>query len=83
MVTDILKRTLMLIVFCLVQVMVLNRIHVFNCATPLLYVYFAIMFPRSYPKWAIMLWCFALGVVIDAFSNTPGVASASMTLVAA
>lgn len=83
MVTDILKRTLMLIVFCLVQVMVLNRIHVFNCATPLLYVYFAIMFPRSYPKWAIMLWCFALGVVIDAFSNTPGVASASMTLVGA
>ena len=83
MIAEVLKRSFILVLFCLVQVMVLNRIHLFNCATPLLYVYYAIIFPRSYPKWAIMLWCFAMGLVIDAFSNTPGVASASMTLVGA
>lgn len=83
MITEIFQRTLMLIVFCLAQVLVFNRVHVFNCATPFLYVYFAIIFPRSYPRWAIMLWCFAMGLIIDAFSNTPGVASASMTLAGA
>lgn len=41
------------------------------------------LFPLNYPKWAIMLWCFMLGLVVDTFSNTPGVASASLTLVGA
>ena len=80
---DALRRLSVLIVLCLVQALVLNRIHLFNCATPLLYVYFAIIFPRNYPKWAILLWCFFMGVVIDAFSNTPGVTAASLTLVGA
>ena len=80
MVTDILKRTLMLIVFCLVQVMVLNRIHVFNCATPLLYVYFAITFRRGFPRWIILLSCFFLGLLVDMFSSTPGLAAGTMTL---
>lgn len=66
--------------FLLVQVLVLNHIHLFNCATPLLYIYMAFLFPRNYPKWAVMLWCFCLGLGVDVFSNTPGVASASMTL---
>ena len=83
MLTEIIQRLIMMAVFCLVQVMVLNRIHVFNCATPMLYVYFAIMFPRNYPRWAIFLWCFTLGIIIDAFSNTPGVASATLTLIGA
>lgn len=83
MITEFLQRLLLLVMFCLAQVLVFNRIHVFNCASPLLYVYFAIIFPRSYPRWAILLWCFTLGVMIDAFSNTPGVASASLTLTGA
>lgn len=72
----------MFIVFWLAQVMVLNRIHLFGCATPLLYVYFVVMFPRNYPKWALLLWSFCLGLMVDIFSNTPGVASASLTLIA-
>lgn len=77
----LLKRTGLFFVFVLAQTMVLGRIHLFGCATPLLYVYFALSFPRNYPKWAILLWCFSLGLVIDVFSNTPGVAAASMTLI--
>ena len=83
MMLDALRRLTVLIVLCLAQALVLNRIHLFNCAIPLLYVYFAIIFPRNYPKWAILLWCFFMGVIIDAFSNTPGVTSASLTLVGA
>lgn len=65
----------------LAQVLVLNRIQLFHCATPLLYVYLAIMFPKSIQRWAALLWSFAMGLAVDAFNNTPGVAAASMTLI--
>lgn len=66
----------------LTQVLVLNHIHLFNCATPLLYLYMVFLFPRNYPRWGSLLWCFCLGLCVDIFSNTPGVAASSMTLVA-
>jgi rod shape-determining protein MreD len=81
MAIDTLKRMALFFVFCLVQALVLNHIHLFGWATPLLYVYFAITFPRNYPRWAILLWCFVLGLSIDMFSNTPGLACASLTAV--
>ena len=78
--TDILRRAVSSAILCLVQVLVLNQVHLFGCATPLLYIYVALTFPLDYPRWGVLLWCFAVGLVIDAFSNTPGLASASMTL---
>ena len=36
----------------------------------------------NYPKWGVLLWSFSLGLMVDIFSNTPGVAAASMTFVA-
>lgn len=77
------KRVALFVAFVLVQAVVLGRIHLFNCATPLFYVYFITMFPRNYPKWGILLWGFLMGMLVDAFSNTPGLASASLTLIAA
>ena len=65
----------------LAQALVLNHIHLFGYATPLLYVYFVVSFPRNYPKWGILLWSFLLGLNVDAFSNTPGVAASAMTLI--
>lgn len=83
MAIDTLRRVILLLTFCVSQALVFNRIQLFNCATPLLCVYFVIMFPRNYPQWAILLWSFALGLTIDMFSNTPGVACASLTLTGA
>ena len=48
---DVLKRAGLFIAYVLVQAMVLGRIHLFGFATPLLYVYFVVKFPRNYPKW--------------------------------
>ena len=79
---DFLKRLLWFAVLTVAQVFVLNHIHLFAIATPLLYIYFILLFPRNYPKWAILLWGFAMGFIIDTFSNTPGVAAGSMTLIA-
>ena len=83
MTTDFLKRIVLFLVFVLAQALVLGGIHLFNCATPLLYVYFVMMFPRNYPKWALLLWSFTMGLLIDVLFNTPGLAAASITLIAA
>ena len=76
------KRLGWFVVLCLVQVLILNHIHLFDLAIPLLYVYFTITFQRGTPKWMILLWSFALGLAIDVFSHTPGLASGSVTLIA-
>ena len=83
MAIELLNRLIMFVALWLAQVLILNRIHLFDVATPLLYVFFVITFRRSSPKWQILLWCFALGLLIDVFSNTPGLAAASLTVIAA
>ena len=83
MLLDTLQRLLIFVVLVLAQGLVLNRIQLFHCATPLLYTYFIIIFPLNYPKWAMLVWGFLLGLSIDMFSNTPGLAAASTTFIAA
>lgn len=79
---DSLRKVLWLLVLVLVQVLVLNHIHLFGCATPLLYIYFIILFQRNYPRWAMPIWGFVLGLITDIFSNTPGVNCGTLTLMA-
>ncbi len=83
MLIDTLQRLLIFVSLVLAQGLVLNRIQLFHCATPLLYVYFIIIFPLNYPKWAMLVWGFLLGLSIDMFANTPGLAAASTTFIAA
>lgn len=77
---DFLKRLILFLILLLLQALVLNHIHLFGVATPLLYIYFVISFRRGYPRWAVLVWSFMLGLCVDVFSNTPGVAATSMTL---
>lgn len=83
MTIDLFKQLGAFVVLCAAQALVFNRIHLFGCATPLIYIYMIIKLERNYPKWGILLWSFALGVTVDALSNTPGVAAASLTLIGA
>ena len=78
----ILKLILSFLSFLLVQVLVLNHIHLFNYATPLPYIYILFLFPHNHPKWKLLLWAFSMGICVDMFSNTPGVATTSLTFVA-
>lgn len=79
----ILGKVLLMLVLCVAQALVLNQIRLFDCATPMLYVFFVLIFRRNYPSWAIMLWSFVMGLILDTFANTPGLTSASLTLLAA
>lgn len=72
----------MFVVLLLIQVLILNNIHLFQVATPLLYVLFVITFRRGMPKWMILTYSFLLGLLLDIFTNTPGLAAGTMTLIA-
>ena len=74
-----LREALIFVVLLLVQVLVFNHVHLFNCATPLLYIYVALLFPRNTPRWVALISCFVMGFLVDIVSNTPGVSMASLT----
>lgn len=78
---EVIRHFFTFIILCIVQVLVLNHIELFGCATPFLYVYFIMLFRRGFPRWAVLLWSFFLGIFIDMFSNTPGVAASSATFI--
>lgn len=82
MTADLVKGIVLSLVLCLAQALILNHIHLFGVATPLLCVYFVICFRRGVTRWALLVWAFLMGLLIDVFENTPGVTAASLTLVA-
>lgn len=79
---EFLNRLKVFALLLLVQALVLNHVRLLGYATPLLYVYFVETFRRGYPRWAMMLWSFLLGIILDTFTDTPGVATGAMTLIA-
>ncbi|MCI6702135.1 MAG: rod shape-determining protein MreD [Prevotellaceae bacterium] len=78
---DFFKRIAGFIAICLIQALVLNHIHLFNCATPLLYVYFVTLFRRNDARWSVMVWSFLMGLAMDTMSNTAGLTAASLTFI--
>ena len=64
------------------QVLLLNHVHLFGYATPMIYVAFLLYFPLNASRIGLLLWGFATGLIVDVFSNTLGMATASMTLAA-
>jgi len=70
-----------MLVLCMAQIFIFNHIQIFGIATPFLYIYIVLLFPANYPQWGVLLWSFITGLIIDIFSNTPGVASAAMTFI--
>lgn len=78
---ELVNRLVMFLALFLAQVLILNHVHLFGVGIPLLYVYFVVTFRRHFPKWLILVSCFLLGLSIDIFSSTPGLASTVLTLV--
>lgn len=82
MTLDVLKGLAITVAILLLQVVVFNNIHLFGCATPLMFVYLVLIAPSNTPRWVMLVAGFLIGIIADMFSNTPGVAAAAMTLVA-
>ena len=79
--TDAMKYIALAAAVLIIQVLVLNNIHLFGCATPLMLVYVVMLLPANTPRWIPVAGGFVLGLLSDIFVNTPGVGAASLTLV--
>ena len=65
-----------------VQVLLFSHIHLFGYATVYIYLLFILKMPRFATRNAQMVWAFLLGLVVDMFSNTPGINAAAATFLA-
>lgn len=66
----------------LLQVLILNQMHIGGYATPFLYIYFILKFNSKIGRNQLMLWAFAIGLAVDVFGNTPGMNAAACTCLA-
>ena len=66
----------------LLQVLILNSVHIAGYATPFLYIYFILKFSSGTSRNELMLWAFFFGLTIDIFSDTPGMNAAATLLLA-
>lgn len=77
-----LQRIEWFIILVLLQVLVLNRMHINGYATPFFFIYFILKFNSGVGRNALMIWAFLIGLSVDIFSNTPGMNTATITLLA-
>lgn len=64
------------------QVLVLNHLQLMGYGTPLIFACMVLYMPMGSLRAGVLLWGFCIGMIVDVFSNTPGVASGAMTFVA-
>ena len=80
MINNILRGFIYFVVLVLVQVLILNNIHFLRVATPFLYLYFILKMPVGSSRTNVVFFSFLIGLVIDIFSNTPGMHAFACTL---
>ena len=76
-----LKRFLRFFVFLAIQVLVFNHVQVYGYGVPMVCILPILLFPLETPRWQILLWSFAIGLLEDIFTNTPGMSAATLTLI--
>lgn len=79
---DFLRKILSITLLLAAQVLVLNHIHVAGYAAPFLFPLAIINWQRGSSRVSMMVVAFVIGLIADMFTNTPGIAAASLTLLA-
>lgn len=70
------------IILVLAQVIVFNHICLFNVAVPFVFIYLLVRLPLTMPTYQVLTVGFFLGLIIDMFSDTPGMNSLACTVLA-
>ncbi|GAB1416438.1 rod shape-determining protein MreD [Paludibacter sp.] len=70
------------IVLIIVQIFILNNIKLFGYINPYIYILFIFALPVRFSRPLSLLLAFILGLIIDSFSNTPGMHTFSTVLIA-
>lgn len=82
MVQTVLFRILWLVVMVLFQAFVLNKINMFGYITPYLYIYVILKSDVNESRNSVMLWAFLCGLLVDMFSDSPGINAAASVFLA-
>lgn len=81
MINQWIKYIITFVVLLLIQVLILNNLNLGGYINPYLYILFLLILPVAIPGWLLLILAFTLGLIIDAFQNTPGIhASATVFL---
>lgn len=83
MTNTLLKYFCLFIACILLQVLIFNRIILFHVAVPIIFIYFIVRLPIDIKLPYLFTLAFLLGIIIDIFSDTPGVNALACTLIAA
>lgn len=75
-------RLLQMLLLVAAQVLALNHMQLWGYGTPLIFVSLLVYMPLGASRISTLLWAFCTGLLVDVFSNTPGVACGAMTFVA-
>ena len=81
MINNILRSILYFVVFVMFQVLFFNNIHYLRIATPFLYLYCIIKMPIGISRSGVLIFSFITGLIVDMFSNTPGMHAGACALV--
>lgn len=82
MARTVLQFTLLFIVLVLAQVLVFNRLYLFETALPLAFIYFILRLPVTIGSIGAMTLSFIMGMTIDIFSDTAGMNALACTILA-
>ena len=80
MINTVLRFALIFVVLVLLQILLFNNIQFSGYVNPYVYIMFILLLPVEIPSWLLLLLSFALGLVIDLFSGTPGMHSSATVL---
>jgi rod shape-determining protein MreD len=70
------------IIFVLLQIFVLNKICLWECITPMVYICFIMSLPFQTPRWVVILLGFSLGLTIDFFTGVIGLHALATLVIA-
>jgi rod shape-determining protein MreD len=76
------KYSLLFIVCIVLQVFIFNEMQISRYFNPSFYLLFLLLLPFESPRWLLLISSFLLGLIIDAYANTPGLNTAAIVFVA-
>jgi len=82
MINSILRFGIIFIFLVLLQVLLFNNIQFSGYVNPYSYIMFILLLPVEIPSWLLLVLSFALGLILDFFSGSPGMHSSASVLTA-
>lgn len=80
MILEVFSYLLRFIIILLIQLLVVNNIELSSSVNPYIYTSFILLLPIRMKAWQVVILSFLTGMVMDAFSSTPGLHIAATNL---